>query len=1039
MKRLSALFALLLMLLSISAAAQSKKELKEWFSPMCDRIVEIIGDNSTMHARLSVEKVYVKGGKLQIHFGRYISDRIMREEDLEKINAAISAKMPAKYRDYKNNFVAYSNGTPLASLVGRYASGKGPDAVARSNRYAKTDLPLVRNDSRNLAAPKGLQGRHIAIWHSHGYYYDQSQSRWKWQRPRLFTTCEDLFTQSFVLPYLVSMLENAGACVMLPHERDFQTAELIVDRDTSPRDGIYSETDAEKEWRDTPGKGFAHIRDLYHEGENPFLDGGARQAESVLLEGDASYANWKPDITSDGEYAVYVSYATLPESTTEAHYSVTHNGGTTHFLVNQTMGGGTWIYLGTFGFRKGAAGQGVRLSNFTGRYGEVVTADAVKFGGGMGNVARSPYPNDENGRPRKFDFEADSELSGYPRWCEGSRSWLQWAGMNDTIYSTTRFVDDYVDDYRSRALWVNALMGGSSRAPRKPGYNIPIDLSLAFHSDAGITRTDSIVGTLAIYTKTSDDSDKYPSGGDRNIGREYADIIQSQIVSDIKATMEPRWSRRDIWDKSYYESRLPYVPSMLLELLSHQNFADMRYGLDPNFKFIASRAVYKGMLKFLAYLHDNDYVVQPLPVHSLAVDIEKCTARLSWEPTADPLEPSATADGYIVYTRICDPSDADKLHSTPGAGLDGFDNGTHVGSNSYSVRLEPDKIYSFKVAAVNEGGESLCSEILSAGLASEKATVADVVVINNFDRLAAPASFTSTDTTFAGFMSGIDAGVAYMRDISFTGEQYELRRSAPWLNTEPSSFGASYGNYEDQVLAGNTFDYPLIHGAAIMKAGYSFTSVSRQAVLDGKVLLKRYRICDVICGKQVRTPSGVASSGKNTFAPRIRYSVFPDKLRSALADFTKNGGSLLVSGAYIASDSRDRIYDFELDAATVKNEIEPERKFTEEILKIDWITNKGGHNGVVKGVKSPYKFSSNRIYNIYTTPNSKSCWVESPDGFYAQKGAFTTLRYSDSGIGAAVAYKGETYRSLAIGFPIECLTTQEQIDSMMKEALGFLK
>ena len=34
---------------------------------------------------------------------------------------------------------------------------------------------------------------------------------------------------------------------------------------------------------------------------------------------------------------------------------------------------------------------------------------------------------------------------------------------------------------------------------------------------------------------------------------------------------------------------------MLLELLSHQNFADMRYGSDPRFKFLVSRAIYKGI------------------------------------------------------------------------------------------------------------------------------------------------------------------------------------------------------------------------------------------------------------------------------------------------------------------------------------------------------------------------------------------------------------------------------------------------------------
>ena len=54
------------------------------------------------------------------------------------------------------------------------------------------------------------------------------------------------------------------------------------------------------------------------------------------------------------------------------------------------MGGGTWIYLGTFGFDAGKsnAGKGLFLSNRSEKTGRIVTADAVKIGGGMGNMAR---------------------------------------------------------------------------------------------------------------------------------------------------------------------------------------------------------------------------------------------------------------------------------------------------------------------------------------------------------------------------------------------------------------------------------------------------------------------------------------------------------------------------------------------------------------------------------------------------------------------------------------------------------------------------
>ncbi|MCK7533363.1 MAG: hypothetical protein MZV63_21190 [Marinilabiliales bacterium] len=64
-----------------------------------------------------------------------------------------------------------------------------------------------------------------------------------------------------------------------------------------------------------------------------------------------------------------------------------------------------------------------------------------------------------------------------------------------------------------------------------------------------------------------------------------------------RVLFNPEWTRRGLWDRSYYEARKPDVPAMLLELLSHQNLADQRYGLDPRFRFHVSRAVYKGILQ----------------------------------------------------------------------------------------------------------------------------------------------------------------------------------------------------------------------------------------------------------------------------------------------------------------------------------------------------------------------------------------------------------------------------------------------------------
>ncbi len=62
-------------------------------------------------------------------------------------------------------------------------------------------------------------------------------------------------------------------------------------------------------------------------------------------------------------------------------------------------------------------------------------------------------------------------MSGLPRYLEGARYWLQWAGMPEYIYSPYHGEDDYKDDYTSRGNWVNYLAGGS-RVTSRTGLNI---------------------------------------------------------------------------------------------------------------------------------------------------------------------------------------------------------------------------------------------------------------------------------------------------------------------------------------------------------------------------------------------------------------------------------------------------------------------------------------------------------------------------------------------------------------------------------------
>lgn len=970
-----------------------------------------------------IDSVALEGKSLQLFANMNCAYIPFREENVAEIYKNVKAMLPAEFTGYKLEI--RTNKHRIEELIPQALRSKRAKKV-KTFSPASTQ-PLVTDISVPYAPTNGLENRHIALWQSHGWYYEAKLTRWEWQRARIFQTVEDLYTQSYVLPYLVPMLENAGANVLLPRERDFQKNEIIVDNDGSLHgNSVYTEKMADEVWSQGDGTGFAHLKEQYTDFENPFKEGSYRTIKTIK-KGKESTAEWIPEIPESGQYAVYVSYQTLPNSTDDALYSVYHKGGITRFKVNQQMGGGTWIYLGTFGFNAGKSNENkVTLSNRSAKSGRAVTADAVKIGGGMGNIARRPSTegmteNLKSSDTRHLQEEketADSqasmlhsqlkaETSGYPRFCEAARYWMQWAGIPDSVYSESHGKNDYTDDYKCRGIWVNYLAGGSSANPDEQGLNIPIDMAFAFHSDAGTTLNDSIIGTLGIYYTEAYDG-KFSNGASRYLSHDLTDLIQSNIVRDIRTLYEPKWTRRGKWNKSYFEARVPRVPTMLLELLSHQNFADMRYGLDPRFRFTVSRAIYKGMLQFLCSQNKMDYIVQPLPVDHMALHMTNdYEAELTWQPVSDPLEPTADPDKYIVYTRI---GDGD------------FDNGTLVDKNSYRTVVPAGVVCSYKVTAVNKGGESFPSEILSAGRAFN--TKGTVLVINGFDRISGPSDFVApapADTLLAGFLDDQDHGVPYIKDISYIGKMKEFRRSIPWMDDDASGFGDSYGDHETQVIAGNTFDYPAIHGSAILKAGYSFVSSSDEAIETGQISINNYQYVDLILGKECQT-----KMGRKGVKP-LEFKTFNKKMQNALTAYCNQGGNLFVSGAYVGTD----LWDNPLATAEAAD-----KDFATKVLKYKWRVGQAAKTGQVKSVTSPFPALSGN-YTYYNKLNSDSYIVESPDAIEpASREAYTFMRYSENNLSAGVAYKGK-YKTCILGFPFESVRTDAERDALMNAILTF--
>jgi hypothetical protein len=246
--------------------------------------------------------------------------------------------------------------------------------------------------------------------------------------------------------------------------------------------------------------------------------------------------------------------------------------------------------------------------------------------------------------------------------------------------------------------------------------------------------------------------------------------------------------------------------------------------------------------------------------------------------------------------------------------------------------------------------------------------------------------------------------VPYLSNISFCGAQSGFNRSQAGKEGE-GSLGHSGRELEGMEIAGNTFDYPFIHGKAIQAAGkYSFVSCSDEAVENGIVTLEDYPIVDYILGLEKEDPIAKAY-----------YKTFSSPMQRLITSYCQSGGNLFVSGAYVGSDM----------SGTQGN-----REFTEKVLKYGYqnsLTDKS--SGQINGL--------GRSITIPRLPNETSYAVTAPDCIVPVAPAFPVFTYARGNQSAGIAYKGADYRTFVLGFPFESIQSETDRASIMAGILGF--
>ena len=551
----------------------------------------------------------------------------------------------------------------------------------------------------------------------HGWTADTGSSTWFVARPLTNGVVEDMGNID-QLNFFVQYCFNAGATVVPFRPVGYQTNEVVVDNDDAQ--AAFSGT-----WYDSSSTTF-----YGSPGDTPY------RYAYVSTNSESSRARYTPSIPAAGEYPVYC-WTRRGSDRVKQLYRIRHSGGTNEVRVNHRRVGLGWIWLGNYHFNSGTGGW-VEVSNYAlGPYSptnNVVIADAIRFGNGMGDINRG------------------FGVSGYPRELESARYWIQNAtgqGMDTGLYDRPT-LDDQDDN-----VGAPARMADNMNDETDGGYWDRI--YLGFHSNAGGTR-----GPMGLYSTGN-------SALKQSQQHDFAEALSDEITNDME------WCDNGVMFNDDFSSigTLVYgdvygeisdnsnsnMNTTIIEVGYHDNADDAKLLKDPSARNLLARACYQALVK---HLHANNSSNVPLallpdpPTNIVARNAGRGLVTVSWSATQTNAAGGDAATGYVVY------------RSTNGYG---FGNAAAVNGFTNTVlavtNLAAGDTWFFRVAATNAGGESMPSE--TAGVRVSPSGKGYYLVVNGFDRCDRQLCPTPY------FANNIDGYVTLVRPLQINSFDYVIQ------------------------------------------------------------------------------------------------------------------------------------------------------------------------------------------------------------------------------------------------------------------------
>ncbi len=829
-----------------------------------------------------------------------------------KINDLISDLITKQFLETMKQVVEFNNFIILFKAYGSLEDHNSldyyfPTPIYESKPYEevsekKVILSLGGPSGYGQGQPAGsLTGRTIFLSQSHGWYWNGSI--WTTQRGVNCDIVEDFINAEAINQYLVQYLWNAGASVFTVRERGMDTNMVIVDNDGNNGLSTYEEIG---NWFNSSLTGFANSYSPYQSGQDPFSFGTNKLANTNSTV--TAQAIWTPYIPVSGYFPVYISYSGYTARATDAHYIIKHAGGQTDIRINQQIDGHTWKFVGEYYFYAGLNPQiGQVILQNDSVSGSNVSADAVRFGGGWGEIIRG------------------SSVSSKPKWEECCRYNAQLLGAPESAYNPSKPSpdnDDNTDDVTCRPLYAEWEKESSETS-----------LFISWHTNASVGGCTTSGSGTSTYVCLSSNSSYCADTEEQSVILQ--NYVHNELINDIRAEWDPGWQDRGKLNANFGEMRaLSTMPGVLIELAFHDDNYDSLQLKQPKFRQLAARAIYQAIVKYFGI--NNTLLPEP-PINLSVKNIAENTVLISWDAPPYGGAGGDPATGYRVYISYDGYS---------------FQNALETNNTYFQLsNLINNKVYYIKVSATNAGGESFPTETLAIRTSSQQSKL---LIVNGFDRIDRSMLIPKNDTIGTNMRMIINKMNAYnyiiqfaksidLYGISFDSASNEAIKNGyinlndycavVWILGEESSADSTFDSVEQAIVKdyldnnGNLF----VSGAEIawdldwLNNGRSFYQNYLKAI---------YRDDDPYTNDEpINTVSGISGTifdgmyniifdngSGNTY--NVDYPDVIDPNGGSIANLIYNGSSEPYINAGIQYDGSFKIINIGFPFETINNETE---------------------------------------------------------------------------------------------------------------------